>query len=233
MISILPFIVVVLAGMWYAIVRNKLTIGAAITGAIIATFLFAGSGYVGFVMMTTFFLLGTLATSHKKQVKQQLGITEENKGRRVASQVLANAGIPGLLGIMMLADAQHKDLYLLMITAAFSSATADTMSSELGSVYGKRFHNILSFKKDVRGKDGVVSLEGTIAGIAGSCIIAATYVIAEGFGKDFIVTIIAGTAGNLFDSVLGATLERKGVLKNDGVNLLNTIFAAIIAWLIK
>ena len=216
--------------MYYAISRHKLTIPAAITGAIIAVSIFAGAGDGGFIMMTMFFLLGTLATAHKVDTKKQIGIAEANKGRRTASQVLANAGVQGLLGLFKVADAQHQSLYLLMIAAAFSSATADTLSSELGSVYGKRFYNILNFKKDLRGLNGVVSLEGTLAGIAGSCIIALLYAIAAGFGKGFLIVIIAGTAGNLFDSVLGATLERKGLLKNDGVNLLNTAFAAVVAW---
>ena len=37
----------------------------------------------------------------------------------------------------------------------------------------------------------------------------------------------------LFDSVLGATLERKGLLGNDGVNFISTVFAADAALLIS
>ena len=45
-----------------------------------------------------------------------------------------------------------------------------------------------------------------------------------------ILTItVAGTIGNLADSVLGATLERAGVLSNDGVNFFNTLTAALVA----
>jgi uncharacterized membrane protein len=35
----------------------------------------------------------------------------------------------------------------------------------------------------------------------------------------------------LFDSVLGATLERRGLLGNDGVNFVSTVFAADVALL--
>jgi uncharacterized membrane protein len=49
--------------------------------------------------------------------------------------------------------------------------------------------------------------------------------------------VVAGFAGNLADSILGASLERKGWLKNDQVNFLNTLIAAIIGllgyWLIN
>ena len=156
------------------------------------------------------------------------GIAEQNKGERTASQVLANAGVAGIASLLACCyPAQH--IFTVMAAAAFSSAIADTMSSELGSVYGKRFYNILSFKKDQRGLDGVISLEGTVAGIVGSCIIASVYAV--GFGlhaTTFLAIVIAGTIGNIADSILGATLERREVIKNDAVNFLNTLIAALI-----
>lgn len=39
----------------------------------------------------------------------------------------------------------------------------------------------------------------------------------------------AGVFGLFFDSLLGATLERKGWLNNDGVNFLSTASAAAFA----
>ena len=232
MLTVLPFIFIIVAGMGYAITRNKLTVPAAITGAAVATALFAGAGYIGFVMMTFFFMLGTLATSHKMNVKKQIGIAEENKGRRTAGQVLANAGVAGVLGLLMLLDLQHKELYLLMIASAFSSATADTISSEMGNVYGSKFYNILTFKKDKRGLNGVVSMEGTLAGVLGSIMIALVFSCFEQFDKRFFIIIVAGTVGNIMDSLLGATLENRKVIGNNMVNFLNTIIAAITAALL-
>ena len=40
-------------------------------------------------------------------------------------------------------------------------------------------------------------------------------------------TLIAATFGLLFDSLLGATLERKGWLGNDAVNFLSTLSTSI------
>jgi uncharacterized membrane protein len=40
--------------------------------------------------------------------------------------------------------------------------------------------------------------------------------------------IAAGTAGNLSDSVMGALLERRGVIGNNAVNFLNTLIAALV-----
>ena len=106
------------------------------------------------------------------------------------------------------------------------------MSSELGTIYGRRFYDVLSFKKGKRGNDGVISMEGTSFGIAGSLIIALIYTIAFGWSIAFIWIILAGTIGNLSDSILGATLERNGIIGNNAVNFLNTVFAALFMLLV-
>ena len=122
----------------------------------------------------------------------------------------------------------------MLLAAAFSSATADTVSSELGSVYGRKFYDVLSFKKGRCGADGVISVEGLLFGMAGSLLIAFVYAACiNGWNGDCFLIIIAGTAGNLADSYLGATLERKGIIGNDAVNFLNTVIAALILWLLR
>jgi uncharacterized protein (TIGR00297 family) len=95
-------------------------------------------------------------------------------------------------------------------------------------VYGRRYYNVLTFKPDQRGLDGVVSLEGTLLGLAGSAVIATAYCLGAGWGPAFGWLLLAGTAGNLADSVLGATLERRRFLNNDAVNSLNTLVGALV-----
>ena len=210
-----------------SVYTDKLTIAGALTGVVFGFLLYRGAGWTGIALMATFFVLGTAATSWKHNKKERLGIAEKNKGRRKASQVFANGGVAALLALLAYIYPQQKDLFQLMIAAAFSSATADTLSSELGTVYGKKFYNILSFKKDRRGLDGVISVEGTFCGIIGSCIIALVYAIGFGWNLNFLWIVIAGTIGNLSDSLLGASVERRHVLNNDAVNFLNTLIAAV------
>lgn len=223
------FLVLILClGVIGSILARKLTVTAALTGGAIGFLLFYGAGFTGLFLMAAFFILGTAATSWKRRTKEKLAIAEENKGRRKASQVLANAGLAGCAALFIRLFPQHALLLQLIIAACFSSATADTLSSELGSVYGKRFYNILSFKKDRRGLDGVVSWEGTVLGLAGSAIIAILFAIGFGWDVRFLWILLAGTLGNLSDSVLGATLERRNILHNDAVNFLNTGVAALV-----
>jgi uncharacterized protein (TIGR00297 family) len=225
-------ILILLAGASISVVAKKLTLLAGLAGFATGLFIYMGAGYVGITMLAVFFILGTAATSWGIGKKKQKGLAEKDHGKRTAGQVIANAGVAAIMGLLVIVRPEHAVLFRLMMAASLSSATADTLSSELGNVFGKRFYNILTFKKDVRGLDGVVSIEGTLSGIMGSICIAAVYAIACGFEVDFYLIVIAGTIGNLFDSFLGATLERKHYLNNDAVNFLNTAVAATVICLI-
>jgi len=220
--------VIIIAGISYSVIAKKLTVAAALTGGVVAYLVFTGAGFTGIAMMTSFFILGSAATSWQQNKKQAFATAEEHKGGRTTGQVLANAGMPAVISILVLFYPRYSHLFTLMMAAGFASATADTLSSELGTVYGNRFFNVISLKPDQRGLDGVISAEGTLIGIAGSCIIALIYGIGFGWGLNLIWIVIAGTAGNLSDSVFGALLERKGIIGNNAVNFLNTFIAALV-----
>jgi uncharacterized protein (TIGR00297 family) len=221
----------ILAGAMIAsVAAKKLTIAAALTGGALGLFIYAGAGFTGVALVAVFFLFGTLATGWRRGLKEDAGLSEKNSSRRNAGQVIANAGVAAICGLLGYLFQPYVFVFRLMMAASLSSAMADTLSSELGNVYGKRFYNILTLQKDTRGLNGVVSLEGTGIGIIGSTVIALVYAAGIGFTwNTFLIIIIAGTIGNLSDSVLGASLERKRYLNNDAVNFLNTAIAAIVA----
>ncbi|WP_224751163.1 DUF92 domain-containing protein [Mucilaginibacter pankratovii] len=223
----LLFFLILLAVLIAVYKLRKLTLAGTLTGGLVAICIFMGAGLPCILMLAAFFIMATIATSWKKSLKGK-----SHPEIRNTAQVLANGGLAALCGLVMwLVPVQGYPL-LILLAAALSSATADTLSSELGTVYGRRFYNIISFKPDEKGRDGVVSLEGTLIGIAGSAVIAFIYVLFLGWSPVFWVVVISGTAGNLFDSVLGATLERKSYIKNNLVNFLNTAFAALVAYLL-
>ena len=209
---------------------EKLTLAGALTGGIIAMLIFAGAGYSGIAMLAAFFITGTGATAWKKEEKQQFKLADDHT-KRNAGQVLANGGVAAITGMLILLFPAQTAVFQLIMAASLSSAMADTLSSELGMVFGRRFYNIISWKKDTRGLDGVISLEGTLIGVAGSFVIAVIYALGFGWNINFLWILIAGTIGNLSDSVLGALFERKNYLNNDAVNFLNTMVAALAAGL--
>lgn len=216
-------------GMTYSARAGKLTTAAVWTGGGLGLLIFLGSGFTGLALLALFFGLGTAASSWRVADKRRLGLAEENRGRRTAGQVLANAGVAGLLGLLAWQWPPSAPLAHLMLAGSFAAATADTLASELGNVYGRRYYNILTLRPDTRGLNGVVSLEGTACGLAGTAGLAAVYCLGFGWGPAFGWLLVAGTAGNLADSVLGATLERRGYLSNNAVNFLNTLTGALVA----
>jgi uncharacterized protein (TIGR00297 family) len=221
---------IIITGVFFSVKMKKLTPFASLCGGLLGFSIYFGVGLTGFVLLTVLFVLGTFATFWGYTDKQSRGVQEQNNGMRKAGQVLANAGFAGLLALFALFFPEQRHLLLLLMSAAFSSAAADTVSSEMGNLYGRNFYNVLTLKRDLRGLDGVVSLEGTLFGVAASVIIAMIVSIAGADTINFILIVLAGTVGNLFDSVLGASLERKKVVGNNLVNFLNTVVAVAVMY---
>jgi uncharacterized protein (TIGR00297 family) len=224
------FLFLISTGVIISIKTKKLTIGGAITGGIIALLIQYGAGSMNVILLATYFILAIVATNWKRKEKQLL--RKEETTKRDAGQVIANGGIAGLCGLAALMFPYNLPLYIFLLAASLSSALADTLSSELGTIYGKNFVNILTLKKDKKGLDGVVSFEGTLIGIAGSLVIALLYSVVSGWTYYSTIIVIAGTIGNIADSVLGASLERKGMIGNNTVNFLNTLIASLSAFLL-
>ncbi len=221
--SIILFIAIALA-----VQSRKLTILGGVAASAVAICIYLGMGFSGIALLGSFFILGVLATSWKKNEKRRLRLVEANNQQRNERQVLANGGFAALLGVIAWMFPDYQIILHLMLACSLSSATADTLSSELGVIAGKKFYNILTWKADTKGENGVISLEGTLCGLIGSLLIAFVFAATVEWNlNSIIVIIVAGTIGNLFDSVLGATLERNHIIDNNAVNFLNTFIAAL------
>ena len=211
--------------------KRKLTPAASFAGWLTGMLIFAGAGWSGLLMLADFFSLGTWTTAIGKEKKERLGLAAMGDSKSTAAQVIANAGVATMISVGMLLNDTYNHIALLMIAASFAAATADTVSSELGNVFGTRYFNIITLRKAERGRDGVISIEGTLLGVAGSIIIGLCYSLFRSSLPDFIIIVAAGTVGNIVDSILGATAERKKILTNNGVNFLNTFAGALAAFL--
>ena len=229
-LSYLILFAIIIAGIIISVLKKKLTLIAALTGGLLAIFIFTGAGFMGVALLAIFFIMGVSATAWKFNIKIKDGLAESGNGRRNGPQVFANAGVAAILALLAKYDTSSAGMLQLMIAGSFSAATADTLSSELGNIYGRRYYRILSFREMPRGANGAVSLQGTVAGIFGSTAIAVAYVLGSSWNaQHLLIIIVAGTLGNMVDSMLGLTLENKGLLTNNTVNFLNTAVGAVVA----
>ena len=177
----------------------------------------------GLLPLVLLFILTFLATRFGRARKEARGLSEPRTGRR-ASQVIANLGIAALCAGFAL----HRNLLFAAALAALAEATADTLSSEIGQSIGGPAYLLTSFRRVPPGTDGAISLAGTLAGLLGAAILAGSEITGDSspFSLHHIASIFtAATAGLFFDSLLGATVERRGRIGNDLVNFASTAFA--------
>lgn len=201
----------------------------AVAGFLVGTAIFTALGWRGYLLLLAFFVFGTLATKLGYRRKAKSGLAQEKGGRRSARHALANAGVATCAAIFALTT-PHRELYLLAFAGAFATALADTLGSEIGQLWGRRTFLVTSLKPVPRGTEGAISVEGTLAGVAGAAAIASFGFLA-GFYPAWGVAVVtlAAVLGSLLESVVGATLERRALLDNEAVNFLNTLIGALLA----
>ena len=201
----------------------------AMCGFLLGVAVYLGWGYKSFLLIFAFFVIGSIATKVGYARKLARGVAERRGGARSWREAVANS-LAGAFFALLVITTHHEYAFLLALIAAFAEAAGDTVSSEIGQYISDRSYLITTFKPVPAGEDGGITVGGTLAGA-----LASTLVVALGFSLALcgrggaVAALAAAVAGNLFDSLLGATLERRGLVTNGIVNFAGTSFAGAMA----
>lgn len=195
-----------------------------ITAAILGILVLLLIGVGAFILLIAFFILGNAATMYKSDLKMMLGIQQAMRGYQ---NVLGN----GASALIMAFLSKFDPSFTVGFVGAIASATSDTLATEIGE--GSRRNPVLitTFEEVPTGTSGGITPLGEISALLGSILMACLAIILVP-SSSFLPVAIGSFAATHFDSLLGATLERAGILNNHLVNFFATLFGALLStWL--
>ncbi|ACS90320.1 MULTISPECIES: TIGR00297 family protein [Thermococcus] len=206
---------------------GKGTLAAAFLGV----FTLELGGIYPFLALLTFVIFGILATKYKFSEKIKKGIAQEGKGIRSWRNVFGN-GLAALI-FLIVEYYTKQDIFWAATFSAIATANADTLASELGKIWGKHPRIITTLEPALPGDEGAVSLQGEVAALIGGFAIALfALFLTQNKTEIFVAVTLGGFLGCNIDSVIGATLERKGLVNNHHTNFLATLLGGIAGALI-
>lgn len=147
---------------------------------------------------------------------------------------LANAGVATGFALLSLfsSSPQLRSAFVIGAVATLAASLSDSLSHEIGVVFGGKPRLITTWQLVEPGENGGVSLAGSAVGILSAAVFAGLAVFVGLINsKGALLAATAACAGNFMDSLLGATVERTGLLANDGVNFSAVFFSGAIVLL--
>ncbi|NMF82123.1 TIGR00297 family protein [Nodosilinea sp. P-1105] len=196
-------------------------------------------GWPGYALMMIYFLVGSAVTKVGMARKQAAGIAEGRSGMRGPENVWGSA-LAGTLCALAIWGLNtwagpSPGVWIAALglgyVASLSTKLSDTTASEVGKAYGRRTFLMTTLKPVPAGTEGAVSLEGTLAGVLGSAVMAIA-----GWGVGLIalwgipICLVAALIATSAESVIGATVQGQWPwLTNEVVNIINTTLGALVA----
>jgi uncharacterized protein (TIGR00297 family) len=248
--------------------RGSLSQSGANAAVVIGALIFSIGGLTWAVLLVAFFVTSSALSHYKERVKEPLAEKFQKGHRRDWGQVLANGGCAALIAIAF-AIVPHR-WHFIGFVGAMATVNADTWATELG-VLSKTLPRLITTGRVVPiGTSGGITWLGAIVALAGALLIGILAFVFEAISSAFlssgsyifvawqtiVVAAIAGLAGALFDSFLGATVQamyycdvdqketesamhRCGNatrlirgwrwLDNDWVNFISSVFGSLVA----
>ncbi len=171
-------------------------------------FVFPTEGWKWFIIILIFHTVAAQFTKYKYEIKRRKGFAQEKGGAREWPNIFANGGVATLFAIA--GGLSSFGVFLFGFIGAVSTATADTLATEIGLLNKDQPRLITNLRKKVpAGTSGGVSLMGEIGTILGGLIIGISALLLEigNYNSIIIAAVISGLIGCTFDSFIGATIQ--------------------------
>lgn len=196
----------------------------------LGTLSYSAFGPGAYFLVCLYFVVGSAVTKVKLAQKQAEHIAEARSGRRGPASVWGSGAAGAICAVGALLQPENA-LWRLGFVASFAAKLGDTVSSEIGKAYGRTTFLITTFRSVPRGTEGAVSAEGTLAGVSASALLAmVAWALGQVSPKGAVLVATSAFAANTAESILGATAQgRVPWLTNDVVNVLQILFAAMLA----
>lgn len=198
---------------FFAYRLQALAKGGAMAAVIVGGLIVATAGWWPGVVLVTFFATSSALSMYSSRHSDA---SEQVRGKqRDAVQVLANGAIPTLCAVASLV-LNDSGPWLVASASAIAGAASDTWATEIGRFSQSPPRIFTTWKIVPPGTSGAISTIGTLGSLAGSLLIAlvaasGTFVgwTIPGISAWTLVGIVtvAGLAGSLVDSFLGATVQ--------------------------
>ncbi|NYT04784.1 MAG: DUF92 domain-containing protein [Methanomicrobiales archaeon] len=224
---LLAAVVIALAFGYFSYRLRAADLSGLFSGALVGIILIVFADVRWFFIMLTFFILGSACTRFRYERKRQMGVAESHGGVRGYFNVFAN-GLVAVAATVLFGLTQHE-MFVALFLGSVTSAAADTVASEIG-VVGTTPYLITTFEPVAHGTNGGVTLIGEVAGTCAAGIVAiGAALLGVADPAMALVCTGAGFVGTNVDSIVGATIENRGIIGNAGTNLIATLCGGLFA----
>ncbi|KAF2314430.1 hypothetical protein GH714_026337 [Hevea brasiliensis] len=157
------------------ILVSGLSLSGICAAFLLGTLTWRAFGPSGFLLVASYFVIGTAATKVKMAQKEAQGVAEKRKGRRGPGSVIGSSA-----AVLLFQFGRHGQV------------------------------SVTTFKVVPRGTEGAVSVEGTLAGLLASILLASIgCFMGEIRAAEAVICVIASQIANFGESIIGASLQGK------------------------
>jgi uncharacterized protein (TIGR00297 family) len=197
--------------LWWRTLSPSGAAGATAAGTLVCSF----DGLSWAAPMVVFFVSSSVLSGLGRERKRALVAAAAKEAQRDLAQVVANGGIATLLAVLAGASGRAALLFHAYL-GALAAVSADTWSTEIGGLSRRAPRLITTLATVPPGTSGAVTPLGLLAAVVGGVSISAVGWLSQRLDAGpaacclacaLVLGALAGLAGSLVDSVLGATLQ--------------------------